>query len=310
MSSPHYAIPSEAAIYWIIICVLCLAIAILSCYFSKTKLACKVALADLDKMQKKMIAQDKLITLGTLAAGIAHEIKNPLNFILNFSKLAQEYLIELQAIMQQSSERQQQEAKEITVNLEKNLQKIREHSERANDIVNNMLMYARGEKQKKYPENLSNLINEAVSFSYHSMKALDPNFNVKITKKLDDGVKEVHVISSEIIRVLINLFNNAFYSVQEKKQHVKGYIPEITISTLDCEKYVQICIYDNGGGISEENLESIFTPFFTTKPLGQGTGLGLAISREIITLHHFGTLEVKAKDGEFAEFTITLPKRT
>lgn len=264
---------------------------------------------EVNTIQQKMIAHQKLISLGMLAAGIAHEIKNPLNFIQNFSKLSQDLIQDLDQVIKKDEGKfsEDTELSQIIDSLKINLTKIAEHSQRANDIIQNILLQARGEMQSRSPVQVHNVIDEALKLSYHGMKGLNHSFNVKITTHYDPAVDKINAVSVELSRVLINVLNNAFYSVDEKKKEANNsYIPEIIISTKKLGDRIQIIIHDNGKGISKGNLTKIFTPFFTTKPIEQGNGLGLSLSKELIEEYH-GKMEVKSQEGEFAEFIIILP---
>lgn len=264
---------------------------------------------EVDAIQKKMIAHHKLISLGMLAAGIAHEIKNPLNFIQNFSKLSQDLCQELDTLIRKKEvgETENKEICQIVESLKENLKKIAEHSQRANDIIQSILLHSRGEIHQRCQVKLHPIIDEAIKLSYHALKAEDNTFNVKITTQYDPLIDSIDAVSVEISRVLVNLLNNSFYSLEEKKKEFKEqFIPELTIITLKSADSIKITIRDNGKGIPKDNINKIFTPFFTTKPLDKGNGLGLPLSREVIEEYQ-GRLEVNSQEGKFAEFSITLP---
>lgn len=270
-------------------------------------------LDQLKQMQDELVVKEKLASLGSLTAGIAHEIRNPLNFINNFSDSAAEMMDEVLEEIQESRNDIGNETAdyitEITNDVKLNLGKINEHGSRANNIVNNMLLHSRGESGERTSTDLNELISEYLNLSYHGMRAQDKSFNVEINTDLDDSVPRMMLVHQNIGRVLLNIFNNAFYATNEKKSYAnQGYQPEVIASSRKkSQGEVEIRIRDNGNGIPEEKLDSIFTPFFTTKPTGEGTGLGLSISYDIIVHEHHGDIKVDSSQGEYTEFIITLP---
>jgi signal transduction histidine kinase len=267
---------------------------------------------ELREAQNRLINQEKLASLGALTAGIAHEIKNPLNFINNFSELSlqleEELHHELSKIKSYIPEKETKEIEEILKTLKLNISKIYEHGQRADSIVYNMLRHSRGAPGDKIPTDINLLLDQYISLSYHGMRAQNPGFNVKIEKNYDPSIPKVPLISQEISRVLLNLLSNAYYSVNQKKNESgPDYVPIVRITTKNHVDLVVIKIWDNGKGIPIHVFPKLFTPFFTTKPTGEGTGLGLSLSYNIIVHGHGGTLVVDSESGEFAEFIIGLP---
>lgn len=269
---------------------------------------------ELQQTQDRLVSQEKLASLGALTAGIAHEIKNPLNFINNFAELSiqieQELQNHLDKIKSLISTDESNEIKELLNNLNLNLGRIYKHGKQADSIVHNMLQHSRGIAGEKMFVDINHLLDEYVTLAYHGMRAQDISFNVKIEKSYDPNLPKIAVVPQEISRVFLNLLNNAYYSVhQKKKQMPEDYVPTVRISTQKSGDLVIIKIWDNGLGISDEIFPKLFTPFFTTKPPGEGTGLGLSLSYTIVTQGHNGVLMADSEPGEFAEFTIQLPIR-
>lgn len=261
-------------------------------------------------LQKKILEMDKLASLGTLSAGILHEIQNPMNFILNFSKMSKDLLEELTEFageLTSISADDREELQEISNLIADNLNRVLEHSQRANDIVKGMLAYSRGQKAEKTIVQVNRLISKFVNLGYHAMRANHKGFNVKITEHYDDAISEVKAIEHDLGRAVLNLVNNACYAVFERAREAKEYQPELTITTGTLGKVVKIDIRDNGIGMPGEVIENMYKPFFSTKPEQSGTGLGLTITREIIEDRHQGKLEVISEPGEGTAFTILLP---
>ncbi|MFI5343787.1 MAG: sensor histidine kinase [Chlamydiales bacterium] len=272
----------------------------------------ELTIEELKDTQDRLIHQENLASLGALTAGIAHEIKNPLNFVNNFAELCSQIQKDLaehiekisSAIPQEANEEIRQELETLKLNLEK----IYKHGKRADSIVFNMLQHSRGAPGEKVKVDLNKLLDEYIDLTYHGMRAKDSSFNVKIERKYDPELPHITVSPQEISRVFLNLLNNAFYSVhQRRKSSNQSYSPLVVVTTEEDEAHLIIKIWDNGLGISETVLPKLFTPFFTTKPTGEGTGLGLSLSYHVIVQGHGGTLTAESKEGEFAEFTITLP---
>jgi signal transduction histidine kinase len=260
----------------------------------------------LKSTQTQLIHSEKMASLGELTAGIAHEIQNPLNFVNNFSEVSVELVTEMKDELAKGNK---QEAILISNDLDENLQKISEHGKRAASIVKGMLQHSRKSTDKKEPTDINALVDEYVRLSYHGIRSKDKSFNAMINTNFDKTAGIVNVIPQDLGRVLLNLLNNAFYSVNEKKNNLNGtFQPIVSVSTKNTGKGVELSVKDNGTGIPEKVLSKIYQPFFTTKPTGQGTGLGLSLSYDIITKGHGGEMKVNSTEGEYAEFIISLPK--
>ena len=268
---------------------------------------------NLKQAQEQLIQTEKMASLGSLTAGIAHEIRNPLNFVNNFaelsSELTQELLEELQDQKEKIDSDSLEEIEDILDNLEQNLSRIDQHGKRADSIVNGMLLHSRGVSGEHALTDLNALLEEYVNLAYHGLRAQDTNFNITIERDYDESLEMVDVVPQDISRVFLNMLNNACYATHQRAQEAKeGFTPTLWVSTKDVSDQVQIGIKDNGAGIPEEILNKIFEPFMTTKPSGSGTGLGLSISYEIIVDEHQGQIDVDTQEGEYTEFIITLPK--
>lgn len=268
-------------------------------------------LAELKSTQDQLVHSEKMASLGELTAGIAHEIQNPLNFVNNFSELsvdlAQELLEELE-----KPDFDRSLVTDLLTDLTQNQQKINHHGKRAASIVTSMLQHSRSSTGSKDPTDLNALADEYLRLSYHGLRAKDKTFNAKMVTDFDPSVGKVSVVPQDLGRVLLNLINNAFYAVtQRKAEAAGGYEPTVTVSTQRTPSgMVELRIRDNGTGIPESLKAKIFQPFFTTKPTGQGTGLGLSLAFDIVTKGHGGTMEVTSKEGEGTEFVIVLPAKT
>jgi signal transduction histidine kinase len=263
--------------------------------------------------QAQLVQSEKMASLGQLTAGIAHEIKNPLNFINNFSELSvelvQEMLQETDKLTSCLGEKEADYLKGILQDIEGNVRKINEHGKRADSIIRGMLLHSRGKSGERMPTDLNALLAEYVNLGYHGMRATDSSFNIKIESDYDQNLQPVNVIPQDLARVFLNTINNACYSTHQKKKEFRdAYFPILKVSTKDLGDKVEIRIWDNGKGIPKAVLEKIFNPFFTTKPAGSGTGLGLSISFDIVVQEHRGQITVDSKEGEYAEFVITIPK--
>ncbi|WP_162053212.1 two-component regulator propeller domain-containing protein [Pontibacter pamirensis] len=264
-------------------------------------------LEELQSTQSQLIQSEKMASLGELTAGIAHEIQNPLNFVNNFSEVSVELCAELG---QELDLGRVEVAQSLIGDLARNLHKIQQHGRRADSIVKGMLQHSRANAGHKEPTDLNALADEYLRLSYHGLKGKDKGFNVRLIKDFDPAVEKVEVVPQEIGRVFLNLFNNAFYAVQQRQvQDMQGYVPEVRVSTRQLEGRVEVRVRDNGTGIAGDLKDKIFQPFFTTKPSGEGTGLGLSLSYEIITKGHGGKLQVDTEKNEYAEFIISLPVR-
>nr|WP_228466708.1 ATP-binding protein [Adhaeribacter swui] len=262
-------------------------------------------LYELKSTQAQLIQSEKMASLGELTAGIAHEIQNPLNFVNNFSEVSIELLDELKEELQKD---ETEEALAISMDLKENLSKINHHGKRADSIVKNMLQHSRASSGVKQLTNINALAEEYLNLSYHGFRAKDKDFNANLITEFDNNISKIIVGPQELGRVLLNLFNNAFYAIQQKKAHLNGqYQPEVKVLTRQQNGQVEITIRDNGTGIPENLKNKIFQPFFTTKPTGLGTGLGLSLAYDIITKQHGGKLLVQSEPGQHTEFTIVLP---
>ncbi len=261
-------------------------------------------LSDLKTTQTQLIQSEKMASLGELTAGIAHEIQNPLNFVNNFSEINSELVEEMQQEIDNGNTR---EVKAIADEIKKNEEKIIYHGKRADAIVKNMLQHSRASTGEKQPTDINALVDECLRLSYHGLRAKDKSFKTKLETHLDPSVERVNAVPQDISRVLINLFNNALYSVTEKKKHFDGaFEPKVLVSTKQHNRQVEVHVRDNGFGIPQNIIDKIYQPFFTTKPTGEGTGLGLSMSYDIIKAHG-GEMKVETKEGEGAEFIIELP---
>jgi signal transduction histidine kinase len=261
-------------------------------------------LVDLRQTQAQLVQSEKMASLGELTAGIAHEIQNPLNFVNNFSEVSNELISEL---VEEVDKGNTEEVKAIAKDVMENLEKIHHHGERASSIVRGMLQHSRSSTGAKEPTDINALIDEYVRLAYHGLKAKDKSFNATYITDFDPDIPPVPIIPQDMGRVLLNLINNAFYAVHEKKKTIKeGYKPEVIVSSEVKGDYIVLSVSDNGNGIPEAIRGKIFQPFFTTKPTGEGTGLGLSLSYDIVKAHN-GELKVKTKDGEGSQFIIQLP---
>jgi signal transduction histidine kinase len=264
--------------------------------------------------QASLVHSEKMASLGQLTAGIAHEIKNPLNFVNNFADLSVELLGEVKAttapaIAALGGERRV-EANEAIELLTSNLEKIAEHGRRADSIVKSMLLHSRGGSAARQSADINALVEEALNLAYHGARAQDQEFNIAQDRDFDPGIAPIDVVPQEITRVFLNLVGNGFYAANRRRRQTSDgdYRPLLKVSTRDLGGEVEIKIRDNGIGIAPELRDKLFTPFFTTKPTGEGTGLGLSISYDIVVQQHGGTITVDSRVNEFTEFTIRLPR--
>jgi signal transduction histidine kinase len=263
------------------------------------------ALTELQVTQKQLIQTEKMASLGELTAGIAHEIQNPLNFVNNFSEVSNELIDEMKEELAKGNTG---DAIAIIQDLKQNLEKINHHGKRADGIVKGMLQHSRASSGQKEFTDINGLCDEYLRLAYHGLRAKDKSFNAKFETHLDRSIEKVKIIPQDIGRVLVNLINNAFYTVNEKKKQAEeGYEPTVSVSSTKIDGRIEIKIKDNGNGIPQNVIDKIFQPFFTTKPTGQGTGLGLSLSYDIVTKSHGGELKVETKEGEGSEFIIQLP---
>jgi len=264
----------------------------------------KHSLEELKSTQAQLVQSEKMASLGELTAGIAHEIQNPLNFVNNFSEVNSELLHELE---EEAKKGNLEEVKVIAKDIKDNEEKIVHHGKRADAIVKGMLQHSRTSSGQKEPTDINTLADEYVRLAYHGLRAKDKTFNAKFETDFDRTIGKINVVPQDIGRVLLNLINNAFYAVTEKKQQLdESYEPCVSISTRKADGKVEVKVKDNGNGIPQKVMDKIFQPFFTTKPTGQGTGLGLSLSYDILKAHG-GELKVETKEGEGAEFIVVLP---
>ena len=261
-------------------------------------------LSNLKSAQSQLIQSEKMASLGELTAGIAHEIKNPLNFVNNFSEVNTELIDEMQ---QEIDKGNLNDVKVMASNIRDNQQKITYHGKRADDIVKSMLQHSRTSMGIKEPTNINALADEYLRLAYHGLRAKDKLFDATTKMDFDESIGNVDIIPQDIGRVILNLITNAFYAVTEKrKQQIQNYVPTVSVSTKKINGKIEIKVADNGNGIRSSVLDKIFQPFFTTKPTGQGTGLGLSLSYDIVKAHG-GELKVETKENEGTEFFISLP---
>ena len=272
----------------------------------------ETTLSELKSTQSQLIQSEKMASLGELTAGIAHEIQNPLNFVNNFSEVNKELLLELKEEINNGN---MSEVKIIANDVIDNEEKINHHGKRADAIVKGMLQHSRAGKGQKEPTDINALTDEYLRLSYHGIRARDKSFNAAIQTKFDESIGKINVVPQDMGRVLLNLFNNAFYAVHEKHTLINStsknaalpdYKPLVSVTTENRNNMIALKIFDNGNGISDKVLDKIFQPFFTTKRTGEGTGLGLSITYDIIKAHG-GEIKVETKEGEGSEFIIQLP---
>jgi two-component system NtrC family sensor kinase len=273
------------------------------------KVKVEKTLEELKSAQSQLIQSEKMASLGELTAGIAHEIQNPLNFVNNFSEVNKELLSEMKEEIEKGN---LEEVKSIAGTIINNQEKINQHGKRADTIVKNMLQHSRSSSGIKEPTNINTLTDQYLKLAYHGFRAKDKTFNVTMETDFDERIGSINVVPQDIGRVMLNLFNNAFYAVQQKSTDAFGndgdkiFEPLVRLSTKMSADKVLISVRDNGNGISQSIVDKIFQPFFTTKPTGQGTGLGLSLSYDIVKAHG-GELKVETIDGKGSEFIIQLP---
>jgi len=267
--------------------------------------ALQKSLEELKATQQQLIQSEKMASLGELTAGIAHEIQNPLNFVNNFSEVSNELLEEMKSELAMGNG---QSAMDIADDVRQNLEKIIHHGRRADSIVKGMLQHSRTSSGQKEVTDINALCDEYLRLAYHGLRAKDKSFNAAMKTEYDDSIGLIKIIPQDVGRVILNLINNAFYAVTEKKDHnYNGYEPVVSVSTKKNGNKVSIAVADNGMGIQQKILDKIFQPFFTTKPTGQGTGLGLSLSYDIVTKGHGGELKVETNEGEGTTFTVSIP---
>ncbi|MGU3404062.1 sensor histidine kinase [Methylobacterium brachiatum] len=270
------------------------------------------SLEDLHKAQNRLIQSEKLASLGQLTAGIAHEIKNPLNFVNNFASLSSELVDELQEVLQPANldAKTRAEVDEIADLLKGNLGKVVQHGKRADSIIKNMLLHSRSGSGEHRPVEINALVEESLNLAYHGARAAQPSFNITLVRAYDPAAGSADVYPQELTRVLLNLMSNGFYATEKRKAAgaEPGYEPTLSVTTRNLGDRVGIRVRDNGTGIPDSVKAKMFDPFFTTKPAGEGTGLGLSLSHDILVKQHGGSIDVATEPGQFTEFTITLPR--
>ncbi|HEY9002971.1 MAG TPA: ATP-binding protein [Mucilaginibacter sp.] len=262
-------------------------------------------LQELKTTQAQLIQSEKMASLGELTAGIAHEIQNPLNFVNNFSEVTAELIEEMEEELNKGDK---EEAVAIAADIKQNLEKIMHHGKRADGIVKGMLQHSRASSNVKEPTDINKLADEYLRLAYHGLRAKDKSFNAELITHFAENLPQANLVPQDIGRVLLNLFNNAFYAVKERQKTADAeFKPKVEVTTLLKGKSLEIIVKDNGTGIPDEIKEKILQPFFTTKPTGEGTGLGLSLSYDIVVKAHSGKIDVKSKQGEGSEFKISLP---
>jgi signal transduction histidine kinase len=270
-----------------------------------------LSLDELRTAQDRLIQTEKLASLGQLTAGIAHEIKNPLNFVNNFSALSAELVGEMTDVLAEATleTKTRAELDELAQMLKTNLEKVVQHGKRADSIVKNMLLHSRQGSGELRSADINAIVDESLNLAYHGARAEKTGFTVTMQRNFDPAVGAADVYPQEITRVLLNLISNGFYATAKRKTDAgDDFEPTLTATTKNLGDKVEILIRDNGTGIPTEVKEKIFNPFFTTKPAGEGTGLGLSMSHDIIVKQHGGTIDVDTAPGAFTEFRIVLPR--
>jgi len=271
-----------------------------------------LSLDNLRAAQDRLVQTEKLASLGQLTAGIAHEIKNPLNFVNNFAGLSAELTDELNETLNQEqlTEKGRAEVDQVTGLLKENLRKVVQHGKRADSIVKNMLLHSRESSGERRSADINTLVGESLNLAYHGARAEKPGFSITLKHVPDLNAGALDLYPQEITRALLNLISNGFYAATRRKAEANDdtFEPVLTATTRDLGETVEIRIRDNGTGISPDVKEKMFNPFFTTKPTGEGTGLGLSMTHDIIVKQHGGRIDVETRLGEFTEFIITLPR--
>ena len=271
-------------------------------------------MSEIEQLRQQLQKQEKLASLGLLCAGIAHEIKNPLNFIINFSKISCSLLDDLADIVESYADQlpaaDGKDAREIMTNLKEEMRQIKSNGERAISIIDGILLVSRGKSNEFMLTDVCHIVKEYVRLSYHAMRANHLGFNVTISEQYQEGIPPMKVIPQDLSRAVLNVMNNACYAVWKKKQYAgDDYLPEVSVIVRADGTNLVISIADNGEGMTEEVKQRLYENFFTTKPVGQGTGLGMGIVRDIIENKHGGTVSFLSTEGEGTTFTFTLPIR-
>ena len=259
-----------------------------------------------------MQQQEKLASLGMLSAGIAHEVQNPLNFVINFSKMSDKLLKDLTEIVEDNEENipedDREEIDDIVADLKENLSKIVEHGERAISIIRGILLVSRGKSGEFLPTDVCKLVKEYIWLSYHAMRANQKDFNISIHEEYASDIPPIMVIPQDLSRAILNVMNNACYALWHKMQ-TEDYKPEISVTVSMADGQVIISIADNGEGMNDEVKQHLYENFYTTKPIGKGTGLGMNITRDIIENRHGGTISFTSTEGQGTTFTFTIPAK-
>ena len=270
------------------------------------------SLDELRTAQDRLVQTEKLASLGQLTAGIAHEIKNPLNFVNNFSALSVELIDELSEALKtvKTDDKNRKEIDELTQMLKSNVEKIEQHGKRADSIVKNMLLHSRDSSGEHRPVDINTILEESLNLAYHGARAEKSGFNIALKRGFDPKAGMVDLYPQEITRVFLNLITNGFYAANKRKETTTAtdFEPALTVTTKDLGNVVEIRIRDNGTGIPDDVKEKMFNPFFTTKPAGEGTGLGLSMSHDIVVKQHGGKIGVETQPDVFTEFLIVLPR--
>ena len=266
----------------------------------------------IEQLKERLKKQEKLASLGILSAGIAHEIQNPLNFVINFSKMSDKLLKDLEEIVADNEDKLPEDDREdlddIVADLRENMEQIAENGERAVSIIQGILLVSRGKENEFIPSDVCHIVREYVRLSYHAMRANHQGFNVTIHEEYQEGLPLMMVIPQDLSRAVLNVMNNACYAVWNKSQNAEDdYTPEISISVSSSADTLLITIADNGEGMTDEVKQRLFENFFTTKPIGQGTGLGMSITRDIIENKHGGKISFTSTEGRGTTFTFTIP---
>ena len=271
------------------------------------------SLEDLRTAQDRLVQTEKLASLGQLTAGIAHEIKNPLNFVNNFSTLSTELIDEMNEILSDISldKNKREELDAVTQLLKGNLEKVVQHGKRADSIVKNMLLHSRDGSGELQIANINTIVDESLNLAFHGARAEKPGFEITLHRNFEAGAGTIEAFPQEITRALLNVISNGFYATTKRKAEVgDGFEPMLSATTKNLGDKIEVRIRDNGTGIPEQVKEKIFNPFFTTKPSGDGTGLGLSMSHDIIVKQHGGSIEMETESGRFTEFRIVLPRKS
>jgi signal transduction histidine kinase len=268
----------------------------------------------IETLQQQLKQQEKLASLGMLSAGIAHEIQNPLNFVINFSKMSEKLLKDLTEIVADNEDKlpadDREEIDDIVADLKENMEKIVEHGERAISIIQGILLVSRGKENEMLPADINHIVKEYVWLSYHALRANHKGFNVSIVENYQPDIPKMMVIPQDLSRAVLNLMNNACYTVWNRSQKEgEDYKPTISVKTSFKDNQIEVSIADNGEGMSSEVVQRLYENFFTTKPIGQGTGLGMGITRDIIENKHGGHLTFESEVGKGTCFTFTIPAK-